>query len=143
MADQLGRSVGDMYEGAFIPGFGLAALYAVFVFAVTVFKPKLAPALPPAAITIREADGHTGYLSLGITVAVAVAGGYLLGYRLDVIWAAAAAGLAAYVVAPAGRYLKFNLLSRLAQQGGVLRMAPAALIFLGLGPSFLGLCPAT
>src|SRR5712672_366664 len=40
MADQLGKSVGDMYAGAFIPGFGLAALYAVFVFAVTVFKPK-------------------------------------------------------------------------------------------------------
>src|SRR6185312_14446350 len=28
MADQLGRSVGDMYEGAFIPGIVLAGLYA-------------------------------------------------------------------------------------------------------------------
>ena len=28
MADQLGRSVGDMYEGAFIPGLVLACLYA-------------------------------------------------------------------------------------------------------------------
>ena len=28
MADQLGRSVGDMYQGAFIPGLMLAALYA-------------------------------------------------------------------------------------------------------------------
>ncbi len=28
MADQLGRSVGDMYEGAFIPGLVLAGLYA-------------------------------------------------------------------------------------------------------------------
>jgi len=143
MADQLGRSVGDMYEGAFIPGFGLAALYAVFVFAVTVFKPKLAPALPPAAITIREADGHTGYLSLGITVAVAVAGGYLLGYRLDVIWAAAAAGLAAYVVALADRYLKFNVLSRLAQQVVIVMMPPLALIFLVLGTIFLGIATPT
>src|SRR5678810_806752 len=31
MADQLGRSVGDMYAGAFIPGLTLAALYAVYV----------------------------------------------------------------------------------------------------------------
>ena len=31
MADQLGRSVGDMYQGAFIPGLSLAALYAVYV----------------------------------------------------------------------------------------------------------------
>src|SRR5690242_21574971 len=42
MADQLGRSVGDMYEGAFIPGLSLAFLYAVFVFLVTIFRPKLA-----------------------------------------------------------------------------------------------------
>ncbi|HEX8886340.1 MAG TPA: TRAP transporter large permease subunit, partial [Noviherbaspirillum sp.] len=31
MADQLGRSVGDMYEGAFIPGLVLAGLYAGYV----------------------------------------------------------------------------------------------------------------
>ena len=35
MADQLGRSVGDMYEGAFLPGLMLAALYAGYVFLVT------------------------------------------------------------------------------------------------------------
>ena len=31
MADQLGRSVGDMYEGAFIPGLVLTGLYALYV----------------------------------------------------------------------------------------------------------------
>ena len=31
MADQLGRSVGDMYEGAFMPGLVLAGLYAGYV----------------------------------------------------------------------------------------------------------------
>src|ERR1700757_3519708 len=35
MADQLGRSVGDMYEGAFIPGVVLACLYAFYIFIVT------------------------------------------------------------------------------------------------------------
>src|SRR5687767_1735626 len=35
MADQLGRSVGDMYEGAFIPGLVLSALYAGYVFLVS------------------------------------------------------------------------------------------------------------
>src|SRR6476646_4824106 len=35
MADQLGRSVGDMYEGAFIPGIVLAGLYAVYIYVVT------------------------------------------------------------------------------------------------------------
>ena len=32
MADQLGKSVGDMYEGAFIPGIVLAGLYAGYAF---------------------------------------------------------------------------------------------------------------
>src|SRR5215467_10255504 len=34
MADQLGRSVGDMYRGAFIPGFVLTGLYAGFILLV-------------------------------------------------------------------------------------------------------------
>src|SRR6478609_7432789 len=46
LADQLGRSVGDMYEGAFIPGIVLAALYATYVFLVTTFYPNALPALP-------------------------------------------------------------------------------------------------
>src|ERR687883_452191 len=64
MADQLGRSVGDMYQGAFIPGLMLAGLYAVYVFAKTVMQPRSAPALPPDALNLREPDGRTGYLSL-------------------------------------------------------------------------------
>ena len=43
MADQLGKSVGDMYEGAFIPGLVLAGLYAVYAFLVTLIFPKAAP----------------------------------------------------------------------------------------------------
>ncbi len=53
MADQLGRSVGDMYQGAFIPGFVLTGLYAGYIFIVTLVKPNLAPALPPEARTLR------------------------------------------------------------------------------------------
>ena len=53
LADQLGRSVGDMYQGAFIPGFILTGLYALFVFAVTILYPKAAPALPPEARPLR------------------------------------------------------------------------------------------
>src|SRR3978361_343406 len=36
MADQLGRSVGDLYKGAFIPGIVLSLLYAAHVFGVTI-----------------------------------------------------------------------------------------------------------
>src|SRR5665647_2442141 len=54
LADQLGRSVGDMYKGAFIPGFMLSVLYAGYVFLVTIIKPEAAPALPLEARLIPE-----------------------------------------------------------------------------------------
>jgi tripartite ATP-independent transporter DctM subunit len=53
LADQLGRSVGDMYEGAIIPGLFLTGLYAVYVLGVSVFRPTWAPALPREARTLR------------------------------------------------------------------------------------------
>jgi TRAP-type mannitol/chloroaromatic compound transport system, large permease component len=64
MADQLGKSVGDMYEGAFVPGLVLAGLYALYAFFVTLIFPKAAPGLPPEAIGFREKDGSRGLLSL-------------------------------------------------------------------------------
>ncbi|MBL8448493.1 MAG: TRAP transporter large permease subunit [Dechloromonas sp.] len=55
MADQLGRSVGDMYEGALVPGLVLTGLYVGYVFILTLVKPNAAPALPPEARTLRGA----------------------------------------------------------------------------------------
>jgi TRAP-type mannitol/chloroaromatic compound transport system permease large subunit len=49
LADQLGRSVGDMYKGAIIPGLVLTALYMTYVFIMTMIFPKSAPALPAQA----------------------------------------------------------------------------------------------
>src|SRR3981189_308335 len=54
MADQLGKSVGDMYEGAFAPGILLAVLYAGFIFIVSLVKPEFVPALPVEDIMYRE-----------------------------------------------------------------------------------------
>jgi tripartite ATP-independent transporter DctM subunit len=53
LADQLGRSVGDMYAGAIIPGLVLSGLYAGWIFLVTLASPKSLPALPPEARTLR------------------------------------------------------------------------------------------
>ncbi|MBK7848614.1 MAG: TRAP transporter large permease subunit [Zoogloea sp.] len=53
MADQLGRSVGDMYQGALVPGLVLTAFYVAYVALVAVFRPAAAPALPPEARTLR------------------------------------------------------------------------------------------
>jgi tripartite ATP-independent transporter DctM subunit len=53
LADQLGRSVGDMYAGAIFPGLVLTALYVAYVFGKTLLSPAAAPALPPEARVLR------------------------------------------------------------------------------------------
>jgi tripartite ATP-independent transporter DctM subunit len=53
LADQLGRSVGDMYRGALLPGLTLVGLYVLYVVGVSILFPKAAPALPPEARTLR------------------------------------------------------------------------------------------
>src|SRR5450830_847367 len=73
LADQLGKSVGDMYAGAFIPGLALAGLYALYALGVTFVKPAWAPALPLEARTFREPNGSSGIPSLTVLVVIAVA----------------------------------------------------------------------
>ena len=51
LADQLGRSVGDMYAGAIFPGLVLTSLYLLYVFGSSMLQPNSAPALPPEART--------------------------------------------------------------------------------------------
>jgi tripartite ATP-independent transporter DctM subunit len=53
MADQLGKSVGDMYAGAFIPAMVLSLLYVGYVVVIAIVKPDWVPALPPEARTLR------------------------------------------------------------------------------------------
>ncbi|MGB9367690.1 MAG: TRAP transporter large permease subunit [Xanthobacteraceae bacterium] len=68
MADQLGKSVGDMYEGAFLPGLALASMYAGYIFLISILYPKAAPGLPVADIGFREPDGARGVWQLGVLV---------------------------------------------------------------------------
>jgi tripartite ATP-independent transporter DctM subunit len=51
LADQMGASVGDFYEGALIPGLSLAGAYAVWVFIMSIVRPESAPGVPPEART--------------------------------------------------------------------------------------------
>jgi tripartite ATP-independent transporter DctM subunit len=53
LADQLGRSVGDMYAGAIGPSIIQVALFCLWVLLVSIFWPKDVPALPPEARTLR------------------------------------------------------------------------------------------
>ena len=76
MADQLGRSVGDMYEGAFLPGVALAGLYALYVFGVTLVSPQSAPGLPPEDLIHKEPDGKRGVWQLALLAAFSAIVGY-------------------------------------------------------------------
>ncbi len=150
MADQLGKSVGDMYAGAFIPGTVLAGLYAVYVVGISIFKPDWAPALPVEARTFREASGRSGVMSfailavLSIVAAVAYANIFPRKALDETIVVATSVGIGmAFLAAVINRQFKFGLLSRLAEKVVFVLVPPLGLIFLVLGTIFLGVATPT
>lgn len=53
LADQLGRSVGDMYKGALVPGLMLVGFYCAFIIGMSILRPNTVPALPVHARTLK------------------------------------------------------------------------------------------
>jgi len=151
MADQLGKSVGDMYKGAFIPGFILAGLYLAYILGITVIKPKWAPALPPEARVFREPSGRSGATSLLILTAISTAAAvyFALNYNTEspldeTIVSSMSLGIGiAFAAAVINRVTKMNLLSRMAEKVTFVLIPPLALIFLVLGTIFLGIATPT
>ncbi|AXA92626.1 TRAP transporter large permease subunit [Massilia sp. YMA4] len=154
MADQLGRSVGDMYKAAFAPGLLLTAMYGGYVLAVSIFKPHHAPALPEEARNLKEPNGDSGVRSLLVLLVAAVAASYGFAHYYESthpqahadevgIFAAALGIIGAFVFALANRYLKLGLLSRMAEKVVFVLIPPLALIFLVLGTIFIGLATPT
>ena len=151
IADQLGRSVGDLYAGAFIPGFVLTSLYALWVFTLTMIKPAAAPALPLEARTIREDNGSAGLRSVLALVIVSVAGAVVFAKsrpaetptdELIVVSMCVGVGIA-FALAVINRVTKLGLLSRMAERVTFVLIPPLALIFLVLGTIFLGIATPT
>jgi TRAP-type mannitol/chloroaromatic compound transport system permease large subunit len=153
MADQLGRSVGDMYEGAFIPGITLAGLYAFYVFLVTIFFPKGAPGLPPEAIGFREENGSRGLWSLLVlAIASAVFGWFMMRHSdshgadfvvLSMFFGIMFAFAIAIVNWIVHKFTGFRFLSHIAQQTTFVMVPPLFLIFLVLGTIFIGVATPT
>jgi TRAP-type mannitol/chloroaromatic compound transport system permease large subunit len=145
LADQLGRSVGDMYKGALIPGLVLTGLYMGYILLMSFLRRDSMPALPLEARTL----GH-GVLSLivALLLCVVIAYGahvYLSpthGANADILGATVGV-IVIYIAALADRSLGINLMSRLAQQVIIVLIPPLALIFLVLGTIFLGIATPT
>ncbi len=161
LADQLGRSVGDLYAGALIPGFMLVGLYILFIVIVAIVLPKWAPALPPEARIYREPNGNSGHKSLLVLVLVCAAVGIawsrvhdsLMTQWLErsmpsagdeiVIMSLTLASLTALALSLINRITRLGMLSRLAEQVTFVLMPPLILIFLVLGTIFLGIATPT
>ena len=153
MADQLGRSVGDMYAGAFIPGLVLATLYACYTLLVSLVKPQWVPALPEEARTLREPDGSPGTRSVTVVAILAVLAGavfwnvYFSGRvaAMDekIVYSASVAIGAAWLLAIVNKVTGLRLLSRMAERVVFVLIPPLALIFLVLGTIFIGVATPT
>lgn len=154
LADQLGRSIGDMYRGAMVPGLILALSYISYVVILSLIKPSSAPALPEQARVYVEPDGSRGLKSLVVLSAFAALVSYLGSqyyFRTHpsvpvdehvvivlVLW-----GIAALLCALINRYLKLGLLSQIAERVTFVMIPPLFLIFLVLGTIFIGVATPT
>jgi len=151
LADQLGKSVGDLYKGAFIPGFVLTGLYIGYIVLLSFIRPQAVPALPMEARTIRETDGTSGLRSLLILVIVSTAAAIAFAkWRPDatpldeLIVTSMCVGVAiAFVAAVINRVTGMGLLSNMAERVTFVMIPPLGLIFLVLGTIFLGIATPT
>jgi TRAP-type mannitol/chloroaromatic compound transport system permease large subunit len=161
LADQLGRSVGDMYAGALIPGLLLVGLYLVFILVVAVVKPAWVPALPQEARIYREDTGASGHVSLIVLLLACGAAGWAWSTQHDqmmrsllerttaapgdevLILSMTMASLLALALAIGNKVLRLGLLSKLAEQVTFVLIPPLVLIFLVLGTIFLGVATPT
>lgn len=151
MADQLGKSVGDLYKGAFIPGFVLTGLYLGYIVILTMMRPKWVPALPREARTIREDDGSGGLPSLGVLTLLSVGAAIAFaksrpdGVATDeIVVTSMCVGIGvAFALAVVNKVAKLNLLSNMAERTTFVLIPPLALIFLVLGTIFLGVATPT
>ena len=162
LADQLGRSVGEMYKGAFIPGFMLTGMYIGYVVLLTFIRPAWVPALPPEARTIREDNGKSGLLSLLVLTILCTATAVYFGehYAQALSWykgelvenvatdetivvSLCAGVMLALALALLNQVTRLGLLSRMAERVTFVLIPPLLLIFLVLGTIFLGIATPT
>ena len=161
MADQLGRSVGDMYAGGLVPGLLLVGLYAIFVIVIAFVRPSWVPALPPEARIYKEANGASGHKSLLVLMLIAAAAGIAWAQVHEglinawtgregkspgdevIILSMTVSSFTALGLALLNHFTRMHLLSKLSERVTFVLIPPLILIFLVLGTIFLGLATPT
>lgn len=154
MADQLGRSVGDMYQAAFLPGLLLTFMYAGYVLVLSMVRPTALPALPLEARNLRQDDGSSGIVSLFVVISVGLAAGWFFNkfYLVTkpslkpdeaIVYSGVVTVFLTYTLTILNSKLQLGLLSKLAEKVVLVLVPPLALIFLVLGTIFVGIATPT
>ncbi|TWO65524.1 TRAP transporter large permease subunit [Caenimonas sedimenti] len=138
MADQLGRSVGDMYKGAWGPSILQVLIFAIYTFALSRFRPHHMPGLPRDARTL---DGFAlwmkclrGIIPSAVLIFMVLGSmGGLPGMRHAIATpteAGAMGAVGAFVLAALHRRLNWNLIREAV--GGTMRLT-AMVVFILIG----------
>ena len=162
LADQLGRSVGDLYKGAFLPGFMLVGLYMLLVFIIAFFRPSMVPALPPEARDLKDKNGNSGLPSLLVLTIICVGLSVFAAQNMEaihtwitgevvehvakdetIVFSMCFGVTLAFVAASINRITGLGLLSTVAEKVTFVLIPPLLLIFLVLGTIFLGIATPT
>ncbi|QPT39815.1 Neu5Ac permease [Oligella ureolytica] len=153
LADQVGRSVGDVYRGAMIPALSLVGIYILVVIIVSLVMPKSAPAIPTQDRKYMEDNGRSGLRSLLITSVIAGAISYWIDLQFianentatdeKIVISLLLWGLVMFAFALVDKYLRLHWLSRITSRVVFVMVPPLLLIFLVLGTIFLGIATPT
>jgi len=152
LADQLGRSVGDMYRAALVPGLILTGSYILYIAGMAWFQPNLMPALPPEVRKLREPDGSSGLRSLVVLTVVCVVIAMLANVYIaagdspideSIVIGVLSWGVIAFLVASVNYVFRLGLLSHMAERVTFVMFPPLFLVFLVLGTIYIGLATPT
>jgi tripartite ATP-independent transporter DctM subunit len=107
LGDILGVSVGDLYIGAFLPGFLLVGLYVLYLAVLAQWKPHLAPPIPRAELAEFQAQALRRVaiaLAPAFALIVAVLGSIFMGIASPTEGAAVGAMGGLVLTAAKGRF---------------------------------------
>lgn len=145
LADQLGRSVGDMYKAALVPAMLLVGIYMLYILVISILRPSAVPALPAEVRTLGK-GGWSLVLSIAAVIAIGYGAHVLLypsqGSNADILGGMVGV-LVVYAYTIMDKASGRNTMSRLAQQVVIVLIPPLALVFLVLGTIFLGIATPT
>ena len=161
LADQLNRSVGDMYAAALVPAAMIIGGYLLIVALAAWASPRSLPAMPLHARVGLQPDGTSGLRSLGVLMLISGSASALfmqayptllvsLGRDVAppsadeiVIVSLSASAVFAFALALGDRLLGLSWLSVLARRVAFVLVPPLILIFLVLGTIYLGVATPT